>query len=76
MRSSSEEAQRDLGRAIREARRDQGISQEQLALDCGVHRTYLGSVERGERNISLLNITRIAAALGTTASALLGEAGL
>jgi len=48
---------------IRELRRAKGISQEALADEAGVHRTYMGSVERGERNISLDNIVRIAKAL-------------
>jgi len=48
---------------IRELRLAKGISQEALADEAGVHRTYMGSVERGERNISLENIVRIAKAL-------------
>ena len=52
-----------FGKAVREARKRRGLSQEQLAFDCGLHRTYISSVERGERNISLVNIHRIARAL-------------
>jgi transcriptional regulator with XRE-family HTH domain len=48
---------------IRELRLAKGISQEALADEAGVHRTYMGSVERGERNISLENIVRIAKGL-------------
>jgi transcriptional regulator with XRE-family HTH domain len=52
-----------VGIRIRELRLGKKISQEALADEAGVHRTYMGSVERGERNISLENIIRIAKAL-------------
>jgi len=60
-----------LASNIRSLRASKGISQEDLAGDCGLHRTYIGSVERGERNISLDNIERIAVALGVTVPQLL-----
>lgn len=63
-----------LGRAIRRLRRSAGFSQESFADKCGVHRTYMGSVERGETNISLDNLERIAKALSLTAGQLLIEA--
>lgn len=63
-----------LGSAIRRLRTKAGYSQEAFADAVGVHRTYMGSVERGERNISLDNIERIARALGFTAGRLLAEA--
>ena len=53
-----------FGVRVRELRKQMGFSQEGLALACGLDRTYIGGVERGERNISLLNIYKIAAALG------------
>jgi transcriptional regulator with XRE-family HTH domain len=56
---------------IRELRSARGISQEALADEAGVHRTYMGSVERGERNISLENIVKIARALRVAPSELL-----
>lgn len=65
-----------LGDIIRRERTARTMSQEQLAFDCNLHRTYIGSVERGERNISLRNIVTIAKALDVTASYLLFEAGL
>lgn len=63
-----------LGRAIRATREGRGVSQEALAAEAGLHRTYIGSVERGERNITILNLVRIAEALGVRASSLLAEA--
>lgn len=63
-----------LGLAIRARRTRLGLSQETLAELAGLHRTYIGSVERGERNVTLLNIFAFAKALGTTGSKLLAEA--
>lgn len=53
----------DFGRTIRTIRRDLGMSQAKLAQATGLHRNYIGGVERGERNISLKNILRLARAL-------------
>ena len=52
-----------VGKQVRLRREKLGISQEELAYRCGLHRTYIGSVERGERNIGLLNVFRICKAL-------------
>ncbi len=60
--------QQVFGEQVRKARHKLDLSQEELAEECGLHRTYVGSVERGERNVSLLNIIAIARALRTTAS--------
>lgn len=49
---------------IRKIRKSNGLSQEKLADLCGLHRTYIGSVERSERNITIENLDRIAHALG------------
>lgn len=63
MKSQNSKELLRFGQRIRNLRKKLGISQEALAFRCGLHRTYIGSVERGERNISLLNIIRISKAL-------------
>jgi transcriptional regulator with XRE-family HTH domain len=52
-----------LAKNLRQLRNEQQISQEALADDAGLHRTYVGSIERGERNISIDNIEKLARAL-------------
>jgi transcriptional regulator with XRE-family HTH domain len=64
-----------FGSALRAARRARGLSQEALAFECDLHRTYVSSVERGERNISIINIERLCIALGILPSSLLESAG-
>jgi len=59
-----------FGLAIRKRREKVGISQEELAARAGLHRTYVSDVERGERNISLMNIGKLAVALHTSLSSL------
>lgn len=65
-----------FGARLSQLRKALGWSQERLALESGLARSYVGGVERGQRNISLLNICVLAATLGTPPSALLdfGEA--
>lgn len=55
-----------FGRRVRELRKKKGMSQEALALEAGLDRSYVGGVERGERNISLVNIEKLARALGVS----------
>lgn len=62
-----------FGRAIRDLRRERGFSQEELALRCGLDRSYMGGVERGERNVSLTNILRIAGGLEVQTTELFGR---
>lgn len=71
-----EKAQRKLGTVIRERRKALGYSQEAFAAECGLHRTYMGALERGERNVSLANILKVARALKTLPSELLKSARL
>lgn len=53
-----------FGERVRELRKEKAISQEELADRAGVHRTYIGMIERGEKNITIVNIQKIAKALG------------
>lgn len=62
------------GRALRELRAEHGISQERLALASGLDRTYVSGIERGERNPSLTNILKLAAALDVRVSELAARA--
>lgn len=58
-----------VGTKIKEIRKGKGISQENLALMAGLDRTYITSVERGKRNISIINLEKIANALNVKISA-------
>ncbi len=69
-----ESARDRVARHMRALRADQGISQEALAAKVELHRTYIGSIERSERNASLDNIERIAHALGVDVCDLLSPA--
>ncbi len=59
-----EPARDRVARNMRALRAELGLSQEALAKLCGLHRTYVGSLERSERNVSLDNVERIAFTLG------------
>jgi transcriptional regulator with XRE-family HTH domain len=55
-----------FGRAIRRIREEQGINQEEAAERCGLHRTYYSGIERGVRNVSLVNIEKVGKGLRTS----------
>jgi len=65
-----------LGAAIRRARSGVGLSQEALAADAYLDRSYVGGIERGEHNLTVMNIVKIAEALKMQPSALFESAGL
>jgi len=60
-----------FGQKVKKLREEKGWTQEELAKKCGLHRTYIGSIERSERNVSLINIEKIAKALGVNTKQLL-----
>jgi len=60
-----------FGKRVRELRKQTGLSQEAFADKCGLDRTYIGGIERGERNVALRNINAIARALGISMSKLM-----
>lgn len=64
-----------LGKRLRSLREGRGWSQEYCAEQCGLHRTYIGAVERGERNVTLDTVDKIASAFGMTGRELLGVEG-
>jgi transcriptional regulator with XRE-family HTH domain len=74
--SAQEAALVAFGKAIRAQRAELGVSQEELALRSGIDRSYLGAIERGEQNVGLLHLIRIASALGVSLTKIVGEAGL
>ncbi len=73
--SSEHEILTRLGGAIRARRLELGLSQEGLAHLSGIDRSHMGKIERGERNVTLLNIERVAGVLKVTPSKLLADAG-
>jgi len=63
MTKAPKSTQKQFGIKVRELRKERGYSQERFASECGLHRTYIGCIERGEKNITINNIEKIAKAL-------------
>jgi transcriptional regulator with XRE-family HTH domain len=66
---------RTFGQRVRALRVERGMTQEQLAYRAGIDRSYLGGVERGERNVALVNLCLIAKGLGVSLAELFDELG-
>ncbi len=70
MSNTHESIQKQFGKKVRELRTERGYSQEGFAFTCNLHRTYIGCIERGEKNVTITNIEKIAKALGVEISQL------
>jgi transcriptional regulator with XRE-family HTH domain len=70
------EANQALGRTIRAARLDRGLGQEALAARAGIDRSYCGAIERGEFNVSVDTVAKVAVGLDASLSELFAQAGL
>lgn len=75
LRAPSQSLVGTLAQNIRRLRHELGLSQEELADVCGLHRTYVGSVERAERNVTLSSLEMLAKALGVSVVDLLTSVG-
>lgn len=65
-----------IGNAIRELRAERGLSQEGLAYEAGVDRSYMGGIERGEHNITVMNLRQVCQSLDISLAALMKKAGV
>jgi transcriptional regulator with XRE-family HTH domain len=70
---AEEELAKRFGELVRRLRQEKGFSQEDFSFRVGLHQTYVSSVERGERNVTIGTADRIAGALGTTLAELFAE---
>lgn len=75
MRKPSQKLLDNLARNVRNFRTQSGLSQEQLAEQCGFHRTYIGSIERGERNATLSTLEVLSESLNVSIAQLLNNDG-
>lgn len=66
---------KEFGQRVKSARLSMGLSQEELAFECDLDRTYISSIERGKRNLSLINIHKLATALRVNLSTLVDVKG-
>ena len=73
MRTASENIRTVLAENLRSLRRSQNLSQDELAVKSGLHRTYIGSIERCERNVTLSTLEMLATALGVSAPDLISK---
>ena len=67
------EINKEVGKTIRHHRGKLGLTQEELAFEADLHRAYIGQIERGEKNLGLVNLEKIAKALKTTPAKLLAN---
>lgn len=74
-KKAKKEVSNKIGLTFRTIREKKGYSQEELADLCGLHRTYMGSLERGESNVTVFNLIRVAEKLNIKASEILEKAG-
>jgi transcriptional regulator with XRE-family HTH domain len=70
---AEEDLAKDFGRLVRRLRSERGFSQEAFAFRVGIHRTYMGDIERGEKNVTIKTADKIARALGLTLADLFSE---
>lgn len=76
MRRSPEEIKTTLGKTVRHLRDERRLTQEELADKAGIHPHYVSDIERGLRNVAIVNLSYLADGLGMTAAELLRAAGL
>lgn len=76
LKHSGDTSLASIGKTVRAARKDQGLSQEELALATDMDRSYVGGIERGEHNLTVLNLVRIASVLGMSAGEILTQSGV